>query len=132
MRKILPELIVPFILILLSTGCTPTGNTLSDTGGSAKNILKVGVTSNAPPMIYRQNGRFTGLEAELARELGKFAGKTAGNHIQGRRCSPGIQGIGQVQLQVEKEGQGNRVRLVEGGGSLPEFRRRHPSPRRSG
>ncbi len=75
MHKILPGLIVSFVLLLMSAGCTPTGNILSGTGGSAKNVLKVGVTSNAPPLIYRQNGRFTGLEAELARELAEFTGK---------------------------------------------------------
>jgi polar amino acid transport system substrate-binding protein len=61
--------------IILSAGCTPTGNTLSDTGAAGKNILKVGVTSNAPPLIYKHNNQFTGLEAELARELAKFTGK---------------------------------------------------------
>ena len=40
-----------------------------------ENALKVGVSPTAPPIIFKQNGRVTGLEAEFARELGKFIGK---------------------------------------------------------
>ena len=75
MQRIRPGLFSLLFFVLLSAGCTPTGNTLSTTGASAENILKVGVTSNAPPLIYKQNSRFIGLEAELAKELAKFAGK---------------------------------------------------------
>lgn len=40
------------------------------------NALKVGVSTNAPPLIYKQGGEITGLEAELAQGLAKFTGKT--------------------------------------------------------
>ncbi len=38
-------------------------------------ILRVGVSANAPPLIYKKNGKLTGLEADLARRLGRFIGK---------------------------------------------------------
>ncbi len=38
-------------------------------------ILRVGVSTNAPPIIYRQNNAVTGLEASLAQKLGEFLNK---------------------------------------------------------
>lgn len=38
-------------------------------------LLRVGVTADAPPVIYREGGRVTGLEADLARALGRELGK---------------------------------------------------------
>ena len=64
-----------FLFTLLGTGCVQTGSSESSPTGSAKNVLRVGVTANAPPLIYKQSGRYTGLEAELARELAAFAGR---------------------------------------------------------
>jgi polar amino acid transport system substrate-binding protein len=40
-----------------------------------KEILRVGITPNAPPMAYMAKGSITGLEAELARGLAKFTGR---------------------------------------------------------
>lgn len=40
-------------------------------------ILRVGVSPDAPPLIYRQNDEITGLEAEMAVALAKFLGKKA-------------------------------------------------------
>jgi polar amino acid transport system substrate-binding protein len=37
--------------------------------------LRVGVTPNAPPLIFKQNGNIVGLEADLARGLAAFMGK---------------------------------------------------------
>ncbi len=34
--------------------------------------LRVGITANMPPLIYRQDGQITGLEVELAKGLGQF------------------------------------------------------------
>ncbi len=38
-------------------------------------LLRVGVTPDAPPIIYREDGRVTGLEADLAQALGRDLGK---------------------------------------------------------
>ena len=75
MNKVVSILLWLILISLTMTGCVQTGSNVSSTGQSAANTLKVGVTSNAPPLIYKQNGKVTGLEAELARELAAFAGK---------------------------------------------------------
>lgn len=38
-------------------------------------ILRVGVSTNAPPLIYKNGNKIVGLEADFARKLGKFTGK---------------------------------------------------------
>ena len=40
------------------------------------NVLRVGVTTNAQPLIYRQGNTIVGLEADFARELAKYLGKS--------------------------------------------------------
>jgi ABC-type amino acid transport substrate-binding protein len=40
------------------------------------NILRVGVTPNAPPLIFKQNHKIVGLEADLARDLAEYLGKS--------------------------------------------------------
>jgi len=75
MSKVVLLILLLTLTTLTMNGCVQSGNNVSSPGTSATNTLKVGVTSNAPPLIYRQNGEMTGLEAELARELAAFAGK---------------------------------------------------------
>ncbi|MEM7145201.1 MAG: transporter substrate-binding domain-containing protein [Verrucomicrobiota bacterium] len=41
----------------------------------APNLMRVGITPNAPPMAYKAGGEITGLEAELARTLAQELGK---------------------------------------------------------
>lgn len=71
-------LLLMFALSLLLSGCVASS---SDDGiRSAKiaadpSILRVGVSANAPPLIYKRNGKITGLEADLARRLGRFTGR---------------------------------------------------------
>jgi polar amino acid transport system substrate-binding protein len=38
-------------------------------------ILRVGITANAPPMVFKQGGQFVGIEAELAKALGNEIGR---------------------------------------------------------
>jgi polar amino acid transport system substrate-binding protein len=40
------------------------------------NLLRVGVTANAQPLVYRQGDKIVGLEADLARELAKDLGRS--------------------------------------------------------
>ncbi len=40
----------------------------------AQPVLRVGVSANSPPMIFKQAGDYTGIEAELARGLGDALG----------------------------------------------------------
>jgi ABC-type amino acid transport substrate-binding protein len=41
-----------------------------------ENALRVGVSTNAPPIIFKQGGKITGLEADFARELATYLGKS--------------------------------------------------------
>jgi ABC-type amino acid transport substrate-binding protein len=38
-------------------------------------VLRVGVTANAPPMIFKEGSDFTGVEADLARAMGNALGR---------------------------------------------------------
>lgn len=41
-----------------------------------ENILRVGVSTDAPPLIYKQGEKVVGLEAELARAFAQYLGKS--------------------------------------------------------
>jgi polar amino acid transport system substrate-binding protein len=43
---------------------------------ASKDILRVGVSTEAPPLVYKQGSDIVGLEPELAKEFGKFLGKS--------------------------------------------------------
>jgi polar amino acid transport system substrate-binding protein len=63
---------------LLTTGCV-TGDRKSSEPVAIPpdiNILRVGVTPNAPPLIFKQANEIVGLEADFARELAKYLDKT--------------------------------------------------------
>ena len=55
-------------------GCATT--TDSPATESALPPLRVGITPNNPPMIFKQQGRITGMETELAKRLGTELHKT--------------------------------------------------------
>lgn len=73
-------LVVIFTLTALSllAGCAPTGQNTAkpSTIPPDKNVLRVGVSSNSPPLIFRQANNIVGLEADLARELAKYIVKS--------------------------------------------------------
>lgn len=56
-------------------GCsTPPAASLGGPDGT--NVLRVGVTATMPPMIFKRNGEYAGIEADLARQLAADLGKT--------------------------------------------------------
>ena len=59
-------------LLACAPAGTPRGNV---TIAPDPSILRVGVTANAPPLIYKSGKRFAGLEADLAKKLGRSLGK---------------------------------------------------------
>lgn len=64
------------LMVLLLSSCTQTGmNSRSVSIAPAPDLLRVGITSDAPPLIYIKNNTVTGLEADLAKKLGQFTGK---------------------------------------------------------
>jgi polar amino acid transport system substrate-binding protein len=62
-----------FMLFLLA-GCSAAGRS-SKTDPSAPPPLRVGVTTNYPPIIFGQDNEVTGVEADLARRLGAELGR---------------------------------------------------------
>ncbi len=83
MQKISPLfrhfiLLLTFSLPLLLSACTASDEfSRSAKIGPDPSLLRVGVSANAPPLIYKKNGKITGLEADMARDLGRFMGKRA-------------------------------------------------------
>jgi ABC-type amino acid transport substrate-binding protein len=59
------------IAVILSFGCAP----VTGQPGSNQKTLKVGVSTNAPPIIYKDNNKIHGLEADFARGLAEFTGR---------------------------------------------------------
>jgi len=76
-------MITPLLLcsLLLVSGCS------SSSGGkiiprwdvlevpAAEDVLRIGVSPDYPPLIFKRNGRIVGLEAELARKLASAMGR---------------------------------------------------------
>lgn len=61
------------ILLLLALAGGLTG--CSTDGLREKEPLRVGITPNYPPLIYRQDGKLAGLEYDLMRKLGRELGR---------------------------------------------------------
>lgn len=62
----------------LLVGCAAPGqhSVKSTASPPDVNILRVGVSANAQPLVYRQGNTIVGLEADFARELAKYLGKS--------------------------------------------------------
>ena len=57
-------------------GCVPVGTkTATPEPVQNENVLRVGVSTNAPPLIFKQDERISGLEADFAREFASYLGK---------------------------------------------------------
>lgn len=68
-------LFISMVLILLS-GCLHTTSKQHRVKVAPNpSILRVGVTCNTPPLIYKKNNTFTGLEADLAHRFATYIGK---------------------------------------------------------
>lgn len=64
------------LIVLVSGGCAPTSNELNNAAIAGDQEIRVGVSTNAPPLIYKENNRITGLEADLAKKLETFLSRT--------------------------------------------------------
>ena len=72
----IPICLFASIMALLLCSCISTNNgNQSVSIAPAPDLIRVGVTSNAPPLIYSQNSKIVGLEADFARKMGEFTGK---------------------------------------------------------
>jgi ABC-type amino acid transport substrate-binding protein len=63
------------IFLVVLSGCTPTQNNTSSSVAPPQNQLRVGVSTNAPPMVYKSGSKLQGLEVDLAMQLGKYLNK---------------------------------------------------------
>lgn len=61
-------------LVLGAAGCAHL-NAGAPAVEARPDLLRVGVTPDAPPIIYKQGGRIEGLEADLTRSLGEELGR---------------------------------------------------------
>ena len=75
-RFLIPIFFIATLFLL--AGCTSTSQqaTKSATILPDKTILRVGVSTNAPPLIYKQGDTIVGLEADFAKELAAYLGRS--------------------------------------------------------
>lgn len=69
------SVILSFSILLTLSSCVQSNNNTGSAPASNTKILRVGITTNAPPTAYKERGQVTGLEAEFARGLARFAGR---------------------------------------------------------
>jgi len=69
MRSISIRIVILFLGALLLWGCASAQT--AQTQAETQQELRVGVTPDYPPLIFRQNNKTTGIEADLARRLGE-------------------------------------------------------------
>jgi polar amino acid transport system substrate-binding protein len=63
--------------LCLMTACASNdGGPVTAYVSPSESILRIGVSTNAPPLVYKQGDDIVGLETELAKGLGKFLGKS--------------------------------------------------------
>jgi len=74
----LAVLITTLTVVSLFAGCASTARHAANPTliPPDKSILRVGITANSPPLIYRQNNKIVGLEADFARDLAKYLDKS--------------------------------------------------------
>ena len=60
------------------TGCASTAKQAPEPPAPVPdvNVLRVGISPNAPPLIFKQGSKIVGLEADFAREFAKYLGKS--------------------------------------------------------
>jgi len=63
------------VFLVLAIGCQQNLQTKSDLSPVDNSVLRVGITANAPPFVFKQAGAITGLEPSLALKLGKQLNK---------------------------------------------------------
>ncbi len=68
-------LFIVLLPLLLSSCISSTNRQRTVYIAASPDLIRVGITSNAPPLIYSQNNKIVGLEADFARKLGEFTGK---------------------------------------------------------
>jgi len=60
------KIVLISLIALILAGCATTQDSVP-----AANLLRIGITPDYPPIIFRQGGNITGFEADMARMLGE-------------------------------------------------------------
>ena len=71
--------ILGLLSLYLFVGCAPTDKGLQQPSTPRirdENELRVGISTNAPPLIFKRGEAITGLEADFAREFSSYLSKT--------------------------------------------------------
>ncbi len=72
-----PSLLLACVLVFLLSSCNTGYNPSTTKIAPDPSILRIGVSANSPPLIFKKNDKITGLEADFARKLASFTGKKA-------------------------------------------------------
>ena len=87
-HKVNDRIWMPLFLVVLTwslIGCAASQEQMSNAGSKQApaasiapnpNVLRVGVSTNAPPLIFKQGSEIVGLEVELAKKFGDYLGKS--------------------------------------------------------
>ena len=62
-------------LLVLSVGCVKTDSASNLQPDNGVKILRVGISTNSPPIAYKENDNIIGLEVDLAKGLAEFTGR---------------------------------------------------------
>jgi len=62
-------------LIFLIVGCVKTDSKTGLSPDNSKKILRVGISTNSPPIAYIEDNKIVGLEADMAKGLAGFTGR---------------------------------------------------------
>lgn len=72
--KPLLYLTISILSLFFIAGCTPTvqNNKNSSLGSNGSSPLRIGISTNMPPLVYKAGGRLQGLEIDFANQLGQY------------------------------------------------------------
>jgi len=63
-----------FLLVMLGS-CSPMSDSGSISEFNSVPTLRVGISTNAPPLVYKRDGSIQGLEVDFANQLAEFLGR---------------------------------------------------------
>jgi ABC-type amino acid transport substrate-binding protein len=71
-------LLIALVSIFWMSGCASTADraTAPEIVAPSENLLRVGVSPDEPPLIFKQDQQIVGLEADFAREFAAYLGKS--------------------------------------------------------
>jgi len=64
------------LMLILTFGCTQANVQSNSTNTMSSSVLRVGISTNSPPIAYKENGTNKGLEVDFAKGLAQFTGRT--------------------------------------------------------